>query len=57
MAYGNAKDMNEEQLKERYKDTMKALAEYGVYSKEDLNRAIENMPPLNVSCMTVPLKD
>lgn len=34
----------------------KALAKYGVHSEKELDEALKNMAPLNISCMVSPLK-
>lgn len=35
---------------------MKKLAEYGIYTREDLDEAMRNMKPLNITCMVSPVK-
>lgn len=34
----------------------KALAKYGVHNEKELDEALKNMVPLNISCMVSPLK-
>lgn len=34
----------------------KALAKYGIKSERELDEALKNMTPLNISCMVSPLK-
>jgi hypothetical protein len=34
----------------------KELAKYGIHSERDLDKAIENMTPLNIGCMVSPVK-
>ncbi len=34
----------------------KALAKYGIHSEKELDEALKNMKPLNISCMVSSLK-
>lgn len=44
-------------LEKRIKATWEALAEYGIYTEEDLDNALKTMKPLNIGCMVSPLKE
>lgn len=44
-------------LEKRIKAIWEALAEYGIYTEEDLDNALKTMKPLNIGCMVSPLKE
>lgn len=50
--------LTKEELKKRVENNWKVLnEEYGIYTMDDLDKAIAELPPLDISCMTFPLDD
>lgn len=48
--------MTERSAEEQEQKYWEALKKYGIHTEAQLNKAIEELEPLNISCMVSPVK-